>query len=523
MLNILGFSIPLPPGLEFLAQPVPVFLINTAAWIILIILVNFILLRILKFITRRIPGDLEDIVLAIITRPVMIFIGLYGLTFSLHQLPLLPEVFAVTDRITQSIVVLLVTHLLGRFLRDVIVYYGERWAARTETRLDDVLIPVLNLFGPLLLVTIAALVLLPMWGIDVTSALLGAGVVGLVLGLALQEPLGNIFSGLSLLIESPFKKGDLIQLPDGRISEVIHLGMRSTMLFSLDEQATIYLPNKELASSMLVNLTKPTAEQRYMIDVHITRPVELAKLQNMIFRIANGHPAVLSSDMVTKLDDIREQIAHIRSHAEKAPEADAARQALLAEAEKNERTLEVWSLKDALRNLIRGIDAREGQGLSQAERQELYCNFVSPVDNAVEAAASLAKNWSEARDAWVNDVDFWSQRKLWERRNEQLELQWERLKKTLYETDDRRETRLDDHTKQMLEWLEREYKVPPGYWKNPNVAVKSLEGTFDGNMIQLQLSYYVDNIRLEHDSRPQRVRTELNRLIHEKLVENGLW
>jgi hypothetical protein len=184
---------------------------------------------------------------------------------------------------------------------------------------------------------------------------------------------------------------------------------------------------------------------------------------------------------------------------------------------------QVWSLKDALRNLIRGIDAREGQGLSQAERQELYCNFVSPVDNAVEAAASLAKNWSEARDAWVNDVDFWSQRKLWERRNEQLELQWERLKKTLYETDDRRETRLDDHTKQMLEWLEREYKVPPGYWKNPNVAVKSLEGTFDGNMIQLQLSYYVDNIRLEHDSRPQRVRTELNRLIHEKLVENGLW
>ena len=71
----------------------------------------------------------------------------------------------------------------------------------------------------------------------------------------------------------------------------------------------------------------------------------------------------------------------------------------------------------------------------------------------------------------------------------------------------------------MIDWMEKEYKVPPGYWKNPTVAIKNL----DSDSIHLQLCYYVDNIRLEHDSRPQRVRTELNRLIHETMVEKGVW
>ena len=114
---------------------------------------------------------------------------------------------------------------------------------------------------------IAALTILPLWGVNITSVLLGAGVLGLVLGLALQETLGNIFSGLSLLMEAPFRKGDLVLLSDGRISEILHLGMRSTMMFSLEEQATIYVPNKLLASSVLINMTKPTPEQRYCIAI----------------------------------------------------------------------------------------------------------------------------------------------------------------------------------------------------------------------------------------------------------------
>ena len=225
VLNILGFMIPLPPGFEFLAEPGLAFVLNMIAWIVIALLINFVIIRGLKLIARRIPGDLEDIILGILRRPILILFGLYGVDFSLRQLPLLPVVLQWIETISFTIVVLIITQILGRFIKDVLVYYGEKWAARTETQVDDVLIPVLNLFGPLLLVIIAALIILPMWGVNITSVLLGAGVLGLVLGLALQETLGNIFSGLSLLIEAPFRKGDLILLkrrPDQRSASPGH-------------------------------------------------------------------------------------------------------------------------------------------------------------------------------------------------------------------------------------------------------------------------------------------------------------
>lgn len=524
MLDLLGYLISLPDELGFLAGPVPAFLLNLAAWVLILILANFIVIRVLKFIARRMPGDLEDTLVGIINHPLLILLALFGFNDALRHLPILPEVHFWIEKISLTLLILVLTHIVGKFVEDVLVYYGEKWAARTETRIDDVLIPVLHLFGPPMLILIAALLVLPLWGINISSVLLGAGVLGLVLGLALQETLGNIFSGLSLLIEAPFRKGDLILLPDGRTCEVLHLGMRSTRLFSLDEQATIYLPNKTMASNMLVNLTRPTPEQRCCIELRVEPPRDLAQVQDALLQIANGHPAVLSADMDAKLEFVKLQIAALRQRAAGLPGGHPAAQRLGTEADKNEAVVDKLALEgqfnarlaalmEALRGLYRGINAREGQGLSQAERQELYCNFVSPVDQAVQATAQAGRLWSEARDPWASDEDYWVQRRVWVERNEQLALHWERLKKTLYQADDRRETRLDDGVKLMLDWIEKEYKLLPGYWKNPSVVVKSLEGA----TALVQLCYYVDHIRLEHDGRAARVRTELSRMIQDEM------
>jgi small-conductance mechanosensitive channel len=79
--------------------------------------------------------------------------------------------------------------------------------------------------------------------------------------------------------------------------------------------------------------------------------------------------------------------------------------------------------------------------------------------------------------------------------------------------------RLDDLSSNLLDWLDKEFKIIPGYWKDPVVSIKS----FNGESIQLELWYYVDNIRLEQDGRSRRVRSELSRLIREKFVQEGIW
>ena len=117
------------------------------------------------------------------------------------------------------------------------------------------------------------------------------------------------------------------------------------------------------------------------------------------------------------------------------------------------------------------------------------------------------------------DGDYWSQRKLWEERNEQMLLHWNNLKNTLQHPDDRMELRLDDLSADLIDWLDKEYKIVPGSWKDPMVEVKSVSA----DSIELELHYYVDNIRLEMDGRPRRVRSELNHLIRHEFVQEGIW
>lgn len=526
MLVLLGFNIPLPPALSFLASKPATFLLNLAAWFLIALLVNFVFLRLLKRLTRRIPGELEDILLGIVSTPLVLLVLLLGIRSSLHILALSEAVLKWERVVFLTILVLLLSHVLGRLIKEVLVFYGEHWAARTESRLDDVLVPVLNLFGPLVLVTIAALIILPLWGVNVTSVLLGAGVLGLVLGLALQETLGNIFSGITILVEAPFKKHDLILLPDGRTCEVVRLGIRSTTFFSLDEQATIYIPNKVLETNTLVNLTKPTAEQRYSIDIHVHAGSDLARLQSNILDIARGHPALLASDTSKKLEAVEWLGNAIRLRAQRLPAGEPARLRLEEEAARNRKSIEklaldgmfnqhVCELRASLASLRTEISSREDGGLSSVERQELFCNFISPVENAVERCLHAARAWLEADDPWVQPNEGRAQARLWQKRNEQLQLHWERLKKALLEVSSQRELRLDESTLDMLKWIKKEYKIPPSYWKDPVVSVKELSA----DSALLQLSYYVDNIRLEHDGRPRRVRDELSRMIHELLQE----
>ena len=530
MLILLGFEITLPEFLIFLQEPLVSFGVNLAAWILVALLVNLVVMRFLLFVTRQLPGDLEDIILGILRRPVFLLILLYGVNKSLQLLPLVDDAIFWIKRVSLTLLVIVLAHVIGHLIKDVLVYYGGRWAARTESQVDDVLVPVFSLFGPVLVTLVAALIILPLWGVDVSSVLVGAGILGLVLGLALQETLGNIFSGLSLIMEAPFRRGDLILLPNGRICEVQKLGLRSTTLFSLDEQATIFMPNKTLAAESLINLTKPTSEQKYHLEFHTDIKHDLVKIEEILLSIANGHPAVLSSNIHEKLNFVEKQVAYLRTQAKSEGQESIDRQSLAKEADSNDRSLsrlalegnlneQVEKTKESVRKLIRGIQEREVRGLTEFERQELICNFISPCEAEIERTAALTREWVETKDGWLNHTDYWHLRKIWQARNEQLSFHWQVLKKNIQSPNDRLATRLDDMASAMIDWIDTEYKIVPGYWKDPMVEIQEVE---QGSATIL-LHYYVDNIRLENDGRPRRVRTELNRIVRDRFIQEGIW
>jgi small-conductance mechanosensitive channel/CRP-like cAMP-binding protein len=102
------------------------------------------------------------------------------------------------------------------------------------------------------------------FGIELTTFLATSAVVGAVVGLALQDTLGNLFAGIALHTEAPFRVGDWVRVGDrdGRVEQV---SWRAVRLLTWDGDL-LTLPNNEVARHALLNYSQPRrAHSRFVI------------------------------------------------------------------------------------------------------------------------------------------------------------------------------------------------------------------------------------------------------------------
>jgi small-conductance mechanosensitive channel len=111
----------------------------------------------------------------------------------------------------------------------------------------------------------AALIYQHVWQQEIGGALTALGLGSIVVGLALQEPLGNIVSGLMLLLERPLAIGDWI-IADGTTGRVIEINWRSVHIESILHEMRI-IPNVVLYKTSFSNLSRPTAARTDTYDV----------------------------------------------------------------------------------------------------------------------------------------------------------------------------------------------------------------------------------------------------------------
>ena len=524
MVTLFGYVINLPSPLDALNPTLATFLITALAWIVICILAYLVLTYALKAITRRLAGEVEDILLGILQKPVIILVISYGVLNTLGTLPLYPGFVAFLEKLFQTILILVVLYLFWRLIKDVVIYYGKGWARKTESKIDDNLLPILNIFGPLAIIVVGVLMVLPMWGLDISSALVGAGVLGLVLGLALQDSLSNLFSGMSLVVEAAYRIGDLLQLADGTVCEVEEMGLRTTRMYSLDSHCTLYMPNKSLANMTIINITKPTVEQRDHIEFSLSNDTDMAEVETRFTQIAASIPGVLVHDLRLKIELIQQRLREMEASRKglaqdyplvQSPEQETSyyQGAILKLEREQDFNQALIAFISNLEDLAYGLRERETKGFSAEEKQEIKQTFLSPTQAAYDALLSAAKSWRTERDPYASKPEHEVVGQIWERRNERLKMRWSELREKMIKPDDPTEMRLDDLALAMVKWLRTEYRILPEAWKDPKVTFKS----FAGDATVLQLWFYVDNIRLERDGRLQRVRTDIARRIREEL------
>jgi len=130
---------------------------------------------------------------------------------------------------------------------------------------------------------IALFVVLGILGLDrtLTSLLAGAGVLGLAVGLAVQEPLMNIFSGILMSTKSLFNIGDLVET-NGYFGRIKKINLRSTILEQLSGEEVL-LPNKNIIQNPLVNYTV-SGKRRLTLGCGISYGENLEKVKEITLK-----------------------------------------------------------------------------------------------------------------------------------------------------------------------------------------------------------------------------------------------
>lgn len=131
------------------------------------------------------------------------------------------------------------------------------------------------------------------YGVTLPGLLAGSGLIALVLGLALQETLSNIFAGLGLQAGKAFRVGDWL-IVEGKHVEVIEVNWRSTRLRNNDA-ASFDIPNNQLAKATIVNLYNPTPVHAARASLSIEYGVPPNQVKEALVRAALAAPGVLTS------------------------------------------------------------------------------------------------------------------------------------------------------------------------------------------------------------------------------------
>lgn len=130
-------------------------------------------------------------------------------------------------------------------------------------------------------------------GVDPSSLLTTSALLTAVIGLSLQETLGNMFAGLAIQAQEPFRVGDWIQLDDSErlVGRVLEINWRSTKLFTNDETELI-VPNGVISKSSIRNFTRPTESSRLSVRVQAPYDVPPARVREAILGAIRDLPEV---------------------------------------------------------------------------------------------------------------------------------------------------------------------------------------------------------------------------------------
>ncbi len=232
-----------------------------------------------KRLTAKTKTGLDDLLIDKLEEPVVYAIGIIGFYWGFQYLKFgegVDNFFVATFTVVFT---LNITWLVVRTLDAIIEEYLSPIVSKSNSDLDDQLLPLVRKLMKAILWALGIVIGLNNVGFDVTALIAGLGIGGLALALAAQDTVKNIFGGLMVYIDKPFKVKDRININgfDGFVEEV---GIRSTRIRTL-EGRVITLPNAQFSDNPVENISAEPA-RKVVVNLGLTYETSPEKMERAL-------------------------------------------------------------------------------------------------------------------------------------------------------------------------------------------------------------------------------------------------
>lgn len=216
-------------------------------------IIYFIFSRVIRRFTERTKSRFDDVLVDLVESPVVAAATIAGVWAGIKTLNLGDDGSSMVDGASLFCFVLCVVWLLTRAIDAVFTEILAPLAARTETDLDDQLLPIGRKGSKIVVWILGVVIALNNAGYNVGAVLAGLGIGGLALAMAAKDTVANVFGGVTVFADRPFRVHDRVRI-DGYEGFVREIGIRSTRIQTMDGPMVV-IPNSRFSEGQVENIS----------------------------------------------------------------------------------------------------------------------------------------------------------------------------------------------------------------------------------------------------------------------------
>lgn len=266
-----------------------VWLKGIAALLVFLLLakiVEWLVTRVVKRVTSRTSTHIDDLIVRYVRSPLFWTVALVGVLVATNASGLSPEYQGSLTSLVVSVLIFLWMLFAIRISKLLLSTASQK--AKPSSLVRPQTLPLFTNLAALAIAVFGIYFMFQSWHVDMTAWLASAGIVGIAIGFAAKDTLANLFSGVFIMADSPYKIGDYVVLDDGAglRGKVTHIGIRSTRVLTRDD-VEVTIPNSIMGNSKVINESGgPHVKYRIRVSVGVAYGSDIDKVREVLMDVA---------------------------------------------------------------------------------------------------------------------------------------------------------------------------------------------------------------------------------------------